>query len=359
MSFFHAKSQGDLSPLGSYAIPAYGDINGKRAVLLVGPSPDQPLLKAPAVVWNDTGSGPNLDCAIWRPVAPPGYVAMGDVVVRDEVKPPTFDKIWCLRVDLTRMSSYEASDIWNDANSGAPVDCSCWKIITESNGVNGSELLPVPPGTFRARNSWTKPETFLAVVPLLKVPNQYVKFTYDLPKVTPTTIPRTGDKFGQQEQCHVTLPFISFLPNDDERSLARITTPFYTINRSIAWDVEGVWVNDSAGAYKREKKITFAITQTQSSQMTQTAGVSISASYGIAGFESGITLNYQFTQTNFTSFTEFTEQKVTESFDVPAKTATVLFSKHIWLRATAGDGTVVSQIEMAANDDVHFGGCNL
>lgn len=45
---------------------------------------------------------------------------------------------------------------------------------------------------------------------------------------------------------------------------------------------------------------------------------------------------------------------------MPPKTCTVLFSKHVYLKGTMKNGgTILSEIEAVANEDVHFGGCNL
>jgi hypothetical protein len=366
-TFFHPRAQGNLCALGSYGNPAYGEITGKKSVILVGPSPNTPSGARPAVarptgytyVWSDNGAGGSNDGTMWRPIAPSGYVGMGDVVTPGYGKQPSVNDVWCLRSDLTRLSTYEASDFWNDGGSGADRDCSTWKIITESNGIDGSEYLPVPPYTFRVSQGYGRPDTTHARVPLLRVPNAWKKFDVKLPDVTKSTIPTQGDTFGNQEQCSAVLPFIFYLPNDNQWSLARISTPFYTVSRSIAWSVEGVWENKSEGDYNHSKRLVFGISKTKSEEMVHSAGVSISASYGIKGFESNVTLNYQFTQTTSRSFTEYQESETTEQFVVPPKTVTVLFSKHIWLKAKAGDGTVADQVEITANNDVHFGGCKL
>ncbi|KAF7934709.1 uncharacterized protein EAE98_002754 [Botrytis deweyae] len=335
---------------GSYGNPAYGEITGKKSVILVGPSPNAPAGRSPAVarptsytnMWSDSGSGGANDGTMWRPVAPSGYVAMGDVMASGYGKQPSLNDVWCLRSDLTRLSTYEASDFWNDGSSGADRNCSTWKIVTETNGIDGSEYLPIPPYTFRVSANYGRPDTSYAVVPLLRVPNAFKRFDFALPTVTKTTIPSTGDQFGQQEQCSAVLPFIFYLPNDSAWNLARISKPFYTVSREIAWNT-----------------IKWGISKTQSEEMVHSAGVSVSASYGIKGFESSVTLNYQFTQTTSKSFTEYQEGETTESFVVPGKTVKVLFSKHIWLKAKAGDGTMASQVEMVANNDIHFGGCDL
>jgi hypothetical protein len=310
-------------------------------------------------MWSDRGTGGANDGTMWRPVAPFGYVAMGDVMTPGYNTPPSLNDVWCLRSDLTRLSTYEASEFWNDGSSGAGRDCSTWKIITETNGVDGSEYFPIPPYTFRVSQGYSRPSTSYAVVPFLRVPNAWKTFDSTLPTVTQSTIPTTGTQFGQKEQCSVVLPFIFYLPNDNEWNLARISQPFYTVSRSIAWNVEGVWENGSAGDFTRSKKIVFDISKTKSEEMVHSAGVSVSATYGVKGFESNVTLNYQFTQTSSISFTEYQEAETNETFVVPGKTVKVLFSKHILLKAKAGDGIVVTQVEMVANDDVHFGGCDL
>jgi hypothetical protein len=349
-------------------MPAHGEITGTKSVILVGPNPNAPDGVPSAVarptgyeeMWSDKGSEGDNDGTFWRPIAPPGYVAMGDVIASGYGKQPDLNDVWCLRSDLTRLSTYEGSDIWNDKGSGVHGDCSTWKIITETNGVDGSEYLPIPPYTFRVSQDYNRPDTSHAVVPLLRVPNEWKEFDSPLPTITPETIPSTtGKPFGEEEQCSVVLPFIFYLPNDDEWNLARISTPFYTLSRSMAWNVEGVWESRNAGEYTHTQTLTVGLSQDQSEEMEKSAGVSVSASYGILGFESSVSLNYQFTDTSSKYFTEYQEKETTETFVVPGYTVKVLYSMHIWLKAKSGDGTTVSQVEMIANDDVHFDGCDL
>lgn len=71
-------------------------------------------------------------------IAPPGYVACGDVAVNSLDKPST-NMIWCLRADLTRAGAYSGSDLWDDRGSGRPTDVSIWSVIPESVGITGSE----------------------------------------------------------------------------------------------------------------------------------------------------------------------------------------------------------------------------
>lgn len=94
--------------------------------------------------------------------------------------------------------------------------------------------------------------------------------------------------------------------------------------------------------------------------MTHSVGVEVSASGGFKLAEWSVTLNYQFTSSTSSSFNDFTENEVTQTIDVKPKTCTVLFIKHIYVRGARDDGSeIMNEIEIAANNDVHFSGCDL
>ncbi|PQE26605.1 DUF946 domain-containing protein [Rutstroemia sp. NJR-2017a BBW] len=94
--------------------------------------------------------------------------------------------------------------------------------------------------------------------------------------------------------------------------------------------------------------------------MTHSAGVAISASYGIKGFGMDISLNYQFTSTSSSSFTEYEETLRTQSYTVPAYTASIYLIKRIWVQATRADGSIVlREINFNADEDIHLVGVSL
>lgn len=102
------------------------------------------------------------------------------------------------------------------------------------------------------------------------------------------------------------------------------------------------------------------MSRTQTEEMTHSAGIEISASHGFKLVEVNVTLSYQFTSSNSSSLADFTGTEVTERFEVPAKSVTVLSTKHLFLKGKRMDGsTVVSQAEVIANEGLHFGGCPL
>ncbi|KAF7904374.1 hypothetical protein EAF00_001708 [Botryotinia globosa] len=207
----------------------------------------------------------------------------------------------------------------------------------------GDKNIPITAGTFRGHQSYSKPDSEHALVPVLPCENGFKRFDASVPKISATAIPTTGDQYSLSEQ-----------------SLDFIRNPFIELSRSIAWKVEGVWVNGGEGTYSRQKELKYGVSKTESESMTHSAGVEISASSGIGCVEFSVTLNYQFTSERSSSFTEYKESTVTEKFEVPGKNAKVLFSKHIWITAARADkDSVLKQLELIANDDVYFAGCKV
>ena len=162
------------------------------------------------------------------------------------------------------------------------------------------------------------------------------------------------------ENASVCLPLTCFYPVDDSRCIDGVSNPFIEMGRATSWFAEGVWRNDSTGTFSREKKIKYGMSRTQTEEMTHSAGIETIASHRFKLVEVNVTLNYQFTSSTSSSLTDFTETEVTERFEVPAKSVTVLSTKHLFLKGKRMDGsTVVSQAEVIANEGLHFGGCPL
>jgi hypothetical protein len=366
VSMWLPRPQGDLFPLGSHAEPRYGDVNGKRASLLVGPNPNTkpstPVVARPSdytLIWTDKGSGGGHDGSFWRPVAPAGYQSLGDVAVLNYNK-PSVNLIWCVRADLVGQGRFLATSIWDEAGSGADKDTSCWAITPDIIGIDGAPNIPVSADTFRAQAVHTRPASNVANTLLLPVGKTYNSFDAPMPKVTPDTIPRKGDQYNFKENCKVTLPFHCFFEPTDQASLDNINDPFCTISRSTAWFAEGVWVNDAAGKLTRSQTVRSGISTEQSKAMTHSAGVNVSAEYGVGLASGSVSLNYQFTRNTSSSFTEFSEKHVTETFEVGDHYARVLFTKHVWIKGARSDGSVVMhQLEFVATDELYFTGCAL
>ncbi|KAH8881137.1 hypothetical protein GQ53DRAFT_888842 [Thozetella sp. PMI_491] len=366
VTIWHPKSQGDMRPLGSVGTPGYpSDISGKQATLLVGKNPNAPGSPAVAsptgytLIWKDEGSKGKHNGAFWRPTAPSGYVSLGDVCTGNW-STPSRDKIWCVRSDLVRDSLFEAASFWDDKKSGSKKDCSVWQIEMPNIGLGGTEKLPIIADTFRATDGYTPPNGALASLPTLLVQRDFKEFTAPLPDISKETLPEGGHAYDDLEQCRATLPFIAFFPKNDRASLANIKNPFCTVIRNIAWYVPRVHTNKSNGQISDSTTITKGVSATQSKEMTESAGVSISSSFGIKGFGLDMSLNYQFSTTSSSSYTEYEEVTQTKEFTVPAYSATVVLAKRIRIKATRSDGTIeLRELHFMKNEDITLVGVSL
>jgi hypothetical protein len=136
------------------------------------------------LIWKDEKSGGKYDGSFRRPVAPSGYVAVGDVVMGSWGKPSTSD-IWRVRADLVSEGRYRDWGVWDDRSSGAKADCSIWDIHPISIGTYGTDKIPLTADCFRANNSYSKPETSIARVPLLEIKEDFTQFNTPLPDLEP------------------------------------------------------------------------------------------------------------------------------------------------------------------------------
>lgn len=122
--------------VGDYAQGNYNDPTGSSLIVTaVNDDPNNPLLKAPvgySQIWNDHGSGGTYDGSIWRPVAPDGYLALGDVA-SSGYNSPNIPNYMCIRKDLVEDGTVGPL-IWNDQSSGASMDVSLYQLI----GVGGA-----------------------------------------------------------------------------------------------------------------------------------------------------------------------------------------------------------------------------
>ncbi|KAF7917876.1 uncharacterized protein EAE98_009904 [Botrytis deweyae] len=147
---------------------------------------------------------------------------------------------------------------------------------------------------------------------------------------------------------------------EDKRSIQAISNPFVQVTRLASYVAEAICENDTSSKASRSKTVKYGVSKTQTQEMTNTVGIEVSASGGFKLAEWSVTLNYQFTSSTSSSFTEFTENEVVQRYDVNPKTCTVMFVKHIYVRGARDAGsTILNEIKIAASNDVHLSGCGL
>jgi len=81
-------------------------------------------------VWSIQGGKYRHELAIWVPVAPEGYVALGCVATNSFAKPSgsAFDSFRCVNVSYCVKGTLDDC-LWNDAKSGATEDGAIWHIV--------------------------------------------------------------------------------------------------------------------------------------------------------------------------------------------------------------------------------------
>ncbi|KAL2129179.1 hypothetical protein VTI74DRAFT_8107 [Chaetomium olivicolor] len=354
-AFWHPKPQRDMRPMGSVVAPHHRDLPNQWAVLLVGDDPSKrPVGKGPAVrapidyqpLWTDRGSGSSADGSFWRPVAPPGYIAVGDVANAGYSK-PDLDQVWCLRADLVADGVYKDSAVWDDKGSGAKADASFWDIIPRASN-SASEYIPVLAGTFRCNMAYQQPDLSLAKVPALYVPKPTKPFSPAPPEVTKDILPEVGDTFSSIAHSSVTLPFTCFFDPVDRASLDNIATPFCTITKQVAWVVLQKFPNYQNSPYTQSQTVTTGIRKTDSTTTSHTAGVTISSEVGYGLAKWSVSLNYQFSFSQSSSVEEMEERTMTKTITVAPQTVAIAWGKRITITGVRADGSRI-QDERAFN----------
>ncbi|WP_285373126.1 Vps62-related protein [Pseudomonas sp. lyk4-TYG-107] len=241
-------------PLGDVFVAGHDNINGSTVVAVVceadAPSADPargPALRRPddfELIWKDSGSGSKKDGAVWRPIAPQGYVAMGAVCSNDHEK-PSLNAVRCVRADLV-IASDVGELIWNDKGSGARQSFSAWS-VTPTNAPPGE--IHFAPGTFVGASSFNRPESNVGAYSLRMQIAPLIQSSPQLPMLLAADAPET--KGAATLAQVIELPW--FVVKDDLSPIDQLrTTPFYRLERTDQYYLVGSGHNtgEEARAFK-------------------------------------------------------------------------------------------------------------
>lgn len=150
-SIWRVNAQPGFYPLGDVPIAGYSfDWNVDRVLV----KDDQPGVTKPLGynwIWNDNDSGADTDASIWRPIAPAGFVCLGDVTTTNHGIAPSTDLIRCVHESYVQDTQH-VNWKWNDSGSGGKYDVSLW------DGHN-SQGTTFNTGSMRANRSHSAPST--------------------------------------------------------------------------------------------------------------------------------------------------------------------------------------------------------
>lgn len=168
-AFWHPVATDGFYALGSLGMPHYTNPTNAMAVIVVKEVDQSGAVTHPvdyALVYTDAGSGADNDGSFWLPLPPsPDYVAMGLVAQMGYGK-PSLEDVVCVHKDLV-VKGKAGAFIWNDDGTGADMDLGTWQIAVPDVGTH--ELIHVAPGTFVGWSAWVPPIDH-AAMNVLKIP---------------------------------------------------------------------------------------------------------------------------------------------------------------------------------------------
>ena len=142
--------------VGMSAVPGTKAAGNKQMLFLVNPENDASAIVNPTgfyLIWNDRGSGGDMNGGFWGVQCPAPYYALGDVAVgsHDNPSEELKKKFACIHyryISTARLGSL----IWDDQASGADSDISVWE--TENIPYSSDNGLV---GFFKAHRGYNKP----------------------------------------------------------------------------------------------------------------------------------------------------------------------------------------------------------
>lgn len=340
-AFWLPNAQGDFRPIGPIVVNTYDDINGLYGGLLVKGDPGvvaEPVDYKP--IWNDKGSGADRDGAVWRPIPPPGYVALGDLFWAGYDKPAT-NAIWCVRAEQTIGGDVGARQWW-DKGSGAKADVSIWAVDTPRYPDNQEQVLYVPAFTFTAVPNYSEPST-TPVVNVLNLPSQ-VTVNPGPPIPVMTSYDRPPEEVHVIDRQDI-VPFV--LVKDDEKTVQwRVNnSPFYTLQRE-RWYNQIMYRDNRNGSEpaRMSDSVETGVSQEESQAFSMKTGISVSATSGIDLFVKAeytvsvsLELGYEHRYTN----TVFVNETKTQEMTVPAHASGTLWAMDDQLFPIRRDGSIL------------------
>jgi len=310
------------------------------------PEGKQPALAHPTGYkrrWNSEGSGADIECSIWRPTPPEGYVALGDVATRGYAEPDVRE-IMCVREDLTADGTLDGNTfIWNDEGSQGDLDVSLWE-IRPNQRVEGDNTIFVASGGFVAACKHSKPSRPYrdSVLRVLKLPI----FPVDGGDILVPEI--TG--YDKQPKTEHILKSYFYVPctaltadKDMPRERQFRESPFYRLERHVKYShCDGFYYNNKAPTsislnLTRES----GVTQAKSETLSAGANLTVTAEGGCKFIGGTVTceLSASFGWERTKSQEIFASETQEEGYTVPPWSAMGIYLLDEIIYVKRGDGS--------------------
>ncbi len=309
-----------IAPEGFYALGSFAaccDPNGLLSMMVV-----QAKTGSDAVSF--TTEFTDYDSHIHNPVAPEGYMAMGQVVTATGQTP---ESTACLREDLTIPGCCNV--FWNDVDNYGNWN-SCWYISQPA--VDCHENAYLESGGFIFRYGNTEPSSPLVNVvnvnlPLLaEAPSQeYV------PSLTGYDVPTDGTVPKMEKSLLV--PCMIIRDGDHDQPWRIHNSPFYRLERQVFYKYINHYDNSQGSmAQSFHWEISYGMTTTQSQTVWEETGVELSVEAGVSiyGAHENITatVSEKMGYESMNSISELQSNTLTIDVNVPAHKAAALWQRY-------------------------------
>ena len=364
VGFYHPVPPEGFHALGSIGLPSHEWPTESASVCVktAGPVPGNPAkepLAAPDrfdLIWTDAGSGADDEGSCWRPVAPAGYVALGDVFQSGWEAPDTSD-VMCVAEELT-WNGEISEEIWVDTGSDADADFGAWQIAPSE------PLLETPDGVF-AVNS------FVGVASHHKPDASVVAYNLRLPlpieehagpaKPTLGSKRRPPAKTNPVVDRRVTVPFIAL--HDEGLSFHQRVeeTPFYTIERLVDYHLLQFLDNETSQQQEVITTISSGVSKQNSQTFSVETGITVSFERGVEASYKGLgtsakttlSLSLSLGYSRTSSVTEFRSESDQAKLRIPPYRAAAQWVQRQEFQVRRADETLIGQIAFDPTDTAY------
>ncbi|MEU9335596.1 Vps62-related protein [Streptomyces sp. NPDC048290] len=371
-----AQDEGGWCWLGGMSWPVSdysGDPNGYRVGLIAKDHGNTGVLKPPTSwnrMWYDEHTGASMYGSAYRPVAPDGYVALGDIFTGnyddwfapDSSKPP-WNSFACVRADYTHQGSY-GPKLWDTDGAGSrPADESFWSVTANLDGQTFSQaadhaLFSITGFISTGGTSDSPPSSPAPTVLMVPVPQIKVSDPPPPPSLTSFDVP--PDNTTPVNDYSVVVPFGAIKDTELTVDQHVAGNAFYTLKHYTDYTLVK-FINNQTGAdpsTPQEVSVTVGVSDSQSQTYSASYGVTVgyqvgvdvsieASSDGSAGFSAGGQFSMSSTVSKQLGYSTTTEVDVmvsgtiTDTLSAPAQSNAALWAVKSTIAPCRPDGTCI------------------
>ena len=332
LAFYQPVVPEGFHALGTLAIPGWSNPSGNYAMMVVKAEDGSDALAEPTgyeFVWFYRIFTQYM-VSVWRPIPPPGYVALGAVAFQGQ-NPPPLDYVACVREDLT-IDGEAGAYIWHDEDTGMPYDLGVFRVDQPDAGPH--EFCYLTTGTFVGWNHWNAPpydpvlHVLRVELPMLaEAPYQ----TY-LPQLTSFEEPPLESPPTMARAMLVPCTIVNDIQYSGNLRWRIANSPFYRLERHVFY--KRLYHNHNTSSQPQTNSVTIisGVTTTESERFwTETSiSVSVEAGISISAFSGKVsaTVSRTFGYETQTSVAELEQREVQTSINTAPGTAAVCWQKY-------------------------------